>query len=116
MVGAPDRLRPRVRALVQDPATVLYLSASSIWEMATKARLGRFPEAVEILADLNDVIQRFELEPLSITPEHAHLAGALPGAHRDPFDRMLIAQAMVEHLPIVTRDPVFQSYDVEVVW
>ncbi len=92
--------------------TVGVVSVASIWEMAVKAAVGKLDPPAELLDVL--IEQRFEV--LSIRLEHAYATRELPMHHRDPFDRLLIAQAQAEHLPIVTGDPVFPAYDVRVIW
>ena len=84
-------------------------SAASIWEAAIKTALGKLetPEA------LGAVVLDEGFEPLPVTFDHAELAGTLPPHHRDPFDRMLIAQALVERLTLVTHDPAFEPYGIE---
>ena len=92
------------------------MSAASAWEIATKVRIGKLPSAVEVAADVAGCLARQRFEGLDITVLHAQRAGRLPGTHRDPFDRMLIAQAQIEDLPIVTNDEVFDGYGVTRLW
>ena len=96
----PKRLSPRVRALLEDPDTPLLVSSASAWEMATKHRLGKLSGA----------------EELPIRLAHALLAGRLPGEQRDPFDRILAAQSLVEGLVLLTTDRAFPSFGVETLW
>lgn len=110
------RLSQRARDVIRAADTAVLVSSASGWEIGTKHRLGRLPEATEIVHNLPPLLRRSRMEVLPIAPEHALAAGLLPGSHRDPFDRMLIAQARLEQLPIVTNDPVFARYEVEVVW
>jgi PIN domain nuclease of toxin-antitoxin system len=102
------------RALEQDEAT-LFLSAASVWEMAIKASLGRLslPEtaAAYVAGKLQTGMQMLPLEW-----SHAAAVETLPFHHRDPFDRVLVAQAQIEDLSIVSGDPVFRKYGVRVVW
>jgi PIN domain nuclease of toxin-antitoxin system len=91
-------------------------SAASIWEIATKLRIGKLRMTRDLSGTVQDLSQRLHLEPLAISVAHAQLAGELPGPHKDPFDRMLIAQARLENLTVVTADPVFRRYRVRVVW
>jgi PIN domain nuclease of toxin-antitoxin system len=89
---------------------LVVVSAASIWEAAIKRALGKL-DAPE---PLGQTAQDEGFEPLAISSDHAELAAQLPQHHRDPFDRMLVAQAVIEGLTIVSRDPVFDAYDVPV--
>ena len=86
------------------------------WEIATKHRLGKLPEAGDVVHRLPAYLRRASFEPLPITLEHAREAGGLPGPHKDPVDRMLIAQSRIDALTVVTRDAVFTDYGVPVLW
>ena len=97
-------------AAISDPRTPVLVSAATVWEIAIKSSLGKLSVQGSVAAHLHDE----GFDPLSISVAHAALAGGLPPHHRDPFDRMLVAQAQLERLTIVTRDPVFSAYDVEV--
>jgi PIN domain nuclease of toxin-antitoxin system len=110
------RLPKRTRGLISDDANVIMVSAASAWEISTKARLGRLPRAVDVAADLAAIVTAQAFTPLEITIPHAQRAGRLPGEHRDPFDRMLAAQAQIEDLPIVSNDPVFTGFGIERIW
>jgi PIN domain nuclease of toxin-antitoxin system len=92
-----------------DPGHLVVVSAATLWEASIKAALGKLemPEA------LGDAVVGEGFEPLPVTFDHAERAGALPAHHRDPFDRMLVAQALVEGLTIVTHDPAFEPYGVD---
>jgi PIN domain nuclease of toxin-antitoxin system len=110
------RLSPRVRRLIDSDQTAVLVSAASAWEICTKFRLGKLPGAAAVAADLMGCLDSQGFAPLSITVDHAQRAGSLPGPHRDPFDRVLIAQSQAEDLPLVTVDPVFGLYGVKVIW
>jgi PIN domain nuclease of toxin-antitoxin system len=110
------RLSRRARQTVADEANAVLVSAASAWEIATKVRIGKLPGAVDVAADVVGCLARQRFESLDITVLHAQRAGRLPGTHRDPFDRMLIAQAQIEDLPIVTNDEVFDGYGVTRLW
>ena len=92
------------------------VSAVTAWEIANKVRLGKWPEASQLAQTFNEIMEEFTLEPLAVTIDHARLAGSLPGAHRDPFDRMLAAQAQIENMPLVTGDPAFRAFGTRVLW
>jgi PIN domain nuclease of toxin-antitoxin system len=97
------------KTLIDDEPEV-YVSAATIWELAIKQTLGKLKEP----ADLPERVRYAEFRELPITFEHAISAGRLPLIHRDPFDRMLVAQARCEGLTLVTRDTAIQKYDVAV--
>lgn len=90
----------------------VYVSATSAWEIAIKATLGK----IEATASLAEAIQDYGFLPLPIRLEHGDAVRELPPHHRDPFDRMLVAQAIVERLTLVSRDVALRAYDVSVVW
>jgi len=110
------RLSPRVREIIGNGKNELFLSAASGWEMAIKAKLGRL--------QLSDSLERFipeqmalnAIESLPVKMSHALHVYKLPDHHRDPFDRMLIAQAQLENMPILTVDPQISRYPVKVIW
>jgi len=110
------RLSKRARAAIGDARTECLVSAVSAWEITTKARLGKLPGAREVAADVSGCLRSQQFAPLDVTVDHAQRAGALPGAHRDPFDRMLIAQSQAENLPLVSNDEVFDAYGVVRIW
>ncbi|MBI3344918.1 MAG: type II toxin-antitoxin system VapC family toxin [Gammaproteobacteria bacterium] len=104
------RLVRRTRQIIADPNNAIFVSAASIWEIAIKAGLGRLKVDVDVLAS---GLEANGLMSLPIAAAHAAAVFHLPLLHRDPFDRMLIAQALTEKLQLVTRDPQFAEYDVE---
>ncbi len=94
----------------------ILVSAASAWEIATKHRLGKLPEAEYLVRELPRLLRAERFEPLPMKLEHALAAGRLPGPHRDPFDRMLMAQAELEKAQIVTCDPIFREYGMSICW
>jgi PIN domain nuclease of toxin-antitoxin system len=106
----------RARSALEEPETIMCVSAVTAWEIANKVRLSEWPEAAHLAQMFTEIMDEFMLEPLAVTIEHARLAGSLPGAHRDPFDRMLAAQAQIENMPLVTADPVFRMFGTRVLW
>jgi len=97
--------------VISDPANLVHVSAASIWEVSIKQALGK----LSVDGDL-DLMVTEDFESLDIGFDHARLAGELPAHHRDPFDRILIAQGKVEGLTILTRDRKFSNYDVPKMW
>ena len=112
----PHKLSANALDTIKDVETVLLVSSASAWEHAIKHKLGKLTSASGVLADFPSKLERLQANVLTITPEHALTAGALPLHHRDPFDRMLIAQAQIEKVAVITNDRMFSSYEVEVVW
>jgi PIN domain nuclease of toxin-antitoxin system len=113
--GDPKLSARAAAAITADPSKV-QVSAVSAWEITTKARIGKLPEALDVAADVAGCVTREGFQPLSLTIEHGQRAGALPGPLRDPFDRMLIAQAMLENLHVVSIERAFDAYGVARLW
>ena len=109
-------LSVRAREAVADAANEIFVSAASVWEIATKHRVGKLPGVAVIVANLDEAISDQGFHGLPISVRHGQIAGALPGAHRDPFDRMLIAQAMEETLALVSNEHVFDRFGVARLW
>ncbi|NCC33782.1 MAG: type II toxin-antitoxin system VapC family toxin, partial [Chloroflexia bacterium] len=99
-----DRLPVKIKEYIQDINHPVYVSSGSVWEIATKFRLGKLPEAASVAMNAPEWIIKAGFQPLDITPEHAQLAGAWGIAHRDPFDRMLAAQSKLENLTVASVD------------
>ena len=104
------------RQVVANEANEIIVSAASAWEIATKYRLGRLPEAQAVARDIAGCIADEGFETLAISVGDAERAGRLPGIHRDPFDRILIAQALRHDLVIVSVDTTFDRYGVNRLW
>jgi len=112
----PHHLSETAREAIEDLRNEVFVSAASAWEVATKFRLGRLPEAETVVRGFQRHIETLRAVELPIRVEHALLAGTLPGNHRDPFDRMLAAQAILEGITLVTEDPAFQAFQVKTLW
>jgi PIN domain nuclease of toxin-antitoxin system len=104
------------RKIIAETKNTLLVSAASAWEIAIKVRLGKLPTAVDLTADFSGQIEREGFHLLPISAEHGIRAGLLPGPHKDPFDRMLIAQTQAENIPIITNETVFETYGVRRLW
>ncbi len=111
----PGLTRP-ARKIIADTKNILIVSAASAWEIATKVRLGKLPTAGSLVADFAGHLEREGFQFLSISVEHGIRAGLLAGSHKDPFDRMLIAQAQAENLPIVSNEALFDAYGLRRIW
>jgi len=113
--GGSRKLGKKARALFADPDSQIWLSAASIWEIVNKAALGRLRLSQPAAHWLPAKMRENDLRPLPLTQEHALAAADLPRYHEDPFDRMLIGQAQIEDLRIVTADAQFERYDVRLI-
>lgn len=115
-LGGDNALSAAARAAIADEGNEVFVSAASAWEITTKYRLGKLPGVAAIVADLCRAITDQNFTSLPISVRHGQVAGALPGTHRDPFDRMLIAQAMLEGLVLVSKEHTFDAYGVGRLW
>jgi PIN domain nuclease of toxin-antitoxin system len=113
--GDPS-LSSRARRVIEDGSNEILVSAASAWEIATKARLGKLRTGEVLVNDFERYLARLGFDPLPISVAQAVSAGGLPGDHRDPFDRMLISQAQIENLPIISNDRIFDTYHVQRIW
>lgn len=115
-LNGDPRLPGAQRKLIGTPGTDVYVSAATGWEITTKYRLGKLPGAADVAADVSAAVGTQGFQALPITLAHAQRAGGLRGPLRDPFDRMLIAQCLVESIPIISLDKAFDAYGVERLW
>lgn len=113
--GGDRRLSKAARAAIEDRDAELVLSAASVWEMAIKASLGRLRLPTTVSGYVAEKVRQ-GYRPLSVSAVHAARVEELPWHHRDPFDRLLAAQALTEGCPVITRDRVFRKYGIEMVW
>jgi len=104
------------RTAIDDAGNTVFVSAASAWEIATKVRIGRLPGVAGIAADLAGVLASQGFVGLPISFKHGQAAGALPGPHKDPFDRMLIVQAMLDDMALVSSEEQFDAYGVRRLW
>lgn len=110
------RLSATAQAAIGDGANMVLVSAASAWEITTKFRIGKLPGAAAVAGDVEGCLAAQGFEALAITMGDAARAGRLTGAHRDPFDRMLIAQALTHDLPLVSNEALFETYGVRRLW
>ncbi|MBM3928446.1 MAG: type II toxin-antitoxin system VapC family toxin [Sphingomonadales bacterium] len=94
----------------------IYLSAASVWEVAIKSSAGKLPEIVDFENEYEPLMRANRFTRLTITDAHALRSGILPGAHRDPFDRLIAAQALIEDLTVITHDPEIAGFGCKVLW
>lgn len=111
-----SHLSQSARALIEEKSNTSLVSAVSAWEIATKVRLGRLPAAAGLVQNFVSDLAQQRIDILAVTAEHGIRAGLLPGPHQDPFDRMLIAQALAENVPIVSNDRALDGYGVRRLW
>lgn len=111
-----ERLSISARQWISVPHHMILVSAASAWEIATKVRIGKLPGAVKMAARYHESLAEQDFTPLAISTDHALRAGSLPGPHRDPFDRMLIAQAQAENMPLISNETLFDRYGIRRIW
>ena len=110
------QLSATTRAAIADPANAVWVSAASAWEMATKYRIGKLPEAGPLLPRYEAQVLAEGFQHLPMNHAHSIRSGSYPQAHRDPFDRMLAAQAEIENAKLVSLDPAFAAFGVDLLW
>jgi PIN domain nuclease of toxin-antitoxin system len=115
LFDAPE-LSPFARALLTEPQLQILVSSASAWEIATKFRLGRLPSAEPLVQDFSKWIARAGFSEVAVNSGHAVRAGMFNHVHRDPFDRMLCSQSLIENAPLITTDNVLREFGVTVVW
>jgi PIN domain nuclease of toxin-antitoxin system len=108
-------LPERIRGLLRDIENDVFVSAASVWEIATKYRLGKLPHASEVARNVPLWIQQAGFLALAVSPEHAQLAGTWEIDHRDPFDRMIAAQASIEKLALASNDKAISLFPIMVI-
>ena len=111
-----EALPPAARDAIGERDRAVHVSAASAWEITTKHRLGKLPGAAAVAADVSGVLAAQGFEALPISLRDAEEAGRLPGPHRDPFDRMLIAQALARGWALVSNERAFDAYGVRRLW
>jgi PIN domain nuclease of toxin-antitoxin system len=115
-VEGNSRMSRRARTAIGRADNEIYVSAVSAWEIATKFRLGKWSGIDTVATDVSASIANQGFSGLAISPQHGQLAGSLPLPHKDPFDRMLIAQSILERMPLVSIEGIFDTYGVERLW
>ena len=113
--GDPQ-LSVAARAAIADKQLKVHVSAATVWEITSKARIGKLQHLLPVARNLLRVLADEDFELLPITVEHSFRAGWLPGTHKDPFDRILAAQAIIEGLGLVTSDQHMAAFGAKVVW
>ena len=110
------QISENVRRLISEGSSDLFWSAASSWEIAIKYANGKLPLPDEPEVFIESELSTNRISSLSITDAHSFMAGKLPVHHRDPFDRMLIAQSNFENMPLITSDQIISKYEVKTVW
>lgn len=110
------RLSERARTVLGDGRNAVFFSAASGWEIAIKSGLGKLRLPDDPARYIPDQLRKNNVEPLPVQLYHTLHVSSLPLHHRDPFDRLLVSQSILERLPILTSDEVFQAYEVETIW
>lgn len=116
MITGDPRLRAKQHQVLENPENRLFVSAISAFEIATKVRIGKLKVGMPLPQFFQLVYLEFGYLSLPVSHQHGQLGGSIPGPHRDPFDRLLAGQALEERMPLMTDDPAFKAFGVEVVW
>jgi len=112
----PDKLSLSALAIIEDTQNTVVVSSASAWELAIKYQLGRLPEASSVIEGFQNHLRVLEAIELAISSTHAIKAGSFKASHRDPFDRVLAAQSLIEGIPLISNDPLLKSFDVSLIW
>ncbi|MBX3169083.1 MAG: type II toxin-antitoxin system VapC family toxin [Candidatus Eremiobacteraeota bacterium] len=112
----PAKLSETARALIQEPSNTRWVSPVTGFEISQKYRLGKLQVEPGLVSNYTDHLRTFQAEELPLLSKHALYAGGLPGEHRDPFDRLLAAQSLLEGVPLLTADPAFLGFGVQTIW
>jgi PIN domain nuclease of toxin-antitoxin system len=115
-LAGDESLSAPARAAIADETNAVFVSAASLWEITTKNRLGKLAVAPAIMSDISGAVADQGFIGLPISLRHGQLAGDLPGPHRDPFDRVLVAQAILDNLVLVSNERAFDAYGVGRLW
>jgi PIN domain nuclease of toxin-antitoxin system len=115
-VIADERLSKTASSAITAINTEVLVSAVSAWETTTKVRLGKLPGAELFAAEFSRTVKRLGFRQLAITVDHGQRAGFLPGHHKDPFDRILIAQSLAENIPLISNEKLFDDYGIQRIW
>ena len=117
-VGDPAQLSKRAHTLLSNPGNALLVSPASIWEMSIKHRLGRWPEVAPFMDEqiYREITRRLGSQELPIRHQHARLAGQFNVPHQDPFDRLLAAQALLDGVPLISKDDALEQFPITRLW
>ena len=112
----PDKLSRRVLDFLKNPQNDCYVSAASAWEVSTKYRIGKYPAGIRVVSQWETSLAIDGFRELAIGFSHALKAGMLPSDHRDPFDRMIAAQSILENIPVITSDQEIGRLGAQTIW
>ena len=115
LAGSPQLSAP-ARSAIENTQSITWVSAATAWEITTKYRMGKLPQVAPVVGNLAHELQRRGFELLDISFAHACLAGNLRHDHKDPFDRMLIAQSLLENYALVSNEALFDSFGIQRIW
>lgn len=115
-IGGSEELSAHARRLIEDKSNACYLSVASLWEMAIKVSIGKLTVPLPFTRLVRQHVTGNNIDVLPIEPEHLDEQREMPFHHRDPFDRLIIAQAITEEMPVVGRDTAFEAYPIRLLW
>jgi len=115
ILGSP-RISSLAKATIQDFTNEVYVSAATGWEITTKYRIGKLSEVAPFVHDFPGMLKQMSFQELPVSMNHATRAGLLLSEHKDPFDRMLIAQSLAEGLPLISNEKLFDAFHIQRIW
>ncbi len=115
LIGISDKLPNSIFKLLTNPKNEIFVSAVSVWEIAIKTSIGKLTFPFEVKYLITE-IGNLKINILDINCVHLIKVAELPFHHKDPFDRLIISQAMIEHLPLISSDKSFNKYEIEIIW
>ena len=115
-IGDANKLSRRVRNILEDRTNEVFISSASFWEISTKYRIGRLPSADQIITNYETILNELDSLELSISIRHALTAGLFNTTHRDPFDRILAAQSLIENVALITQDKALSHFPINTIW
>jgi len=113
----PNRLSQTSLKLIQNNSNTIFISVITAWELSIKNRLGKLPSATPLLNSYHSSLSQYSFTELALTSTHALAERTLSSDHKDPFDRALVAQALIEDMPLISNDPFIQGFpEIKVIW
>ena len=115
-VSGDPKLSPKAKSVIENADNEIALSSAAVWEISIKSQIGKIRLHKELDQLISEILQLYNFTPLAITIPHVIRVNSLPEIHRDPFDRVLVAQSIAENMPLITADPLIKKYKIKTIW